>query len=115
MRPAPFLLAGLWCASRTAMAFTIGRVPYARDEGLATAFGPGIRQPVLVLGVPAALLLAAGWDVLAGPVAVVVAFAAAAGVVALGRRRLGGFTGDVLGAAGVVAETAGLVAAAAKW
>jgi adenosylcobinamide-GDP ribazoletransferase len=39
----------------------------------------------------------------------------AAGVVALSRRRLGGFTGDVLGAAGVIGETAGLLVAAAKW
>jgi cobalamin synthase len=29
------------------------------------------------------------------------------------RRRIGGFTGDTLGAAGVVAETAGLLVAAA--
>jgi cobalamin synthase len=33
----------------------------------------------------------------------------------LARRRLGGFTGDVLGAAGVVGETVGLIVAAAKW
>jgi adenosylcobinamide-GDP ribazoletransferase len=36
-------------------------------------------------------------------------------VVTLARRRLGGYTGDVLGAAGLVAETAGLLAAAARW
>jgi adenosylcobinamide-GDP ribazoletransferase len=51
----------------------------------------------------------------AGVAVVVVAMAAAAGVVALAVRRLGGFTGDVLGAAGIVAETAGLVVAAARW
>jgi cobalamin synthase len=34
---------------------------------------------------------------------------------ALAVRRLGGFTGDVLGAAGMVGETAGLLAAAARW
>ncbi|MGH8997517.1 MAG: adenosylcobinamide-GDP ribazoletransferase [Acidimicrobiales bacterium] len=34
---------------------------------------------------------------------------------ALARRRLGGFTGDVLGAAGVVFETTALVVAAARW
>jgi adenosylcobinamide-GDP ribazoletransferase len=116
MRPAPFLLAGLWCASRTAMAFTIGRVPYARPNGgLATAFGPGLSDPVLVLGVPAALLLAAGWRLGVGPLAVVVGLLAFAGVVLLARRRIGGFTGDVLGAAGMVGETVGLVVAAAKW
>jgi cobalamin synthase len=41
--------------------------------------------------------------------------AAGAGVVALARRRLGGFTGDVLGAAGLVAETVALLVAAARW
>ena len=39
----------------------------------------------------------------------------AAGVVVLARRRIGGFTGDVLGASGMVGETAGLVVAAARW
>jgi cobalamin synthase len=41
--------------------------------------------------------------------------AGAVGVVALARRRLGGFTGDVLGASGMVGETTGLIAAAARW
>ena len=36
-------------------------------------------------------------------------------VVTLAYRRLGGFTGDVLGAACVLGETAGLLAAAASW
>jgi adenosylcobinamide-GDP ribazoletransferase len=36
-------------------------------------------------------------------------------VLALAWRRLGGYTGDVLGAAGVVAETVGLLVAAARW
>ena len=38
---------------------------------------------------------------------------AAAAVAALAHRRIGGFTGDTLGAAGVVAETVGLLTAAA--
>jgi cobalamin synthase len=41
-----------------------------------------------------------------------VAFAA---VVAWARCRIGGFTGDVLGAAGMVGETVGLLVAAARW
>jgi cobalamin synthase len=48
----------------------------------------------------------------ATPVALAAGFVA---VVALAVRRLGGYTGDVLGAAGVVAETVGLVVAAARW
>ncbi len=50
-----------------------------------------------------------------GAIALCAAALTAAGVVALGVRRLGGFTGDVLGASGVLAETVGLVVAAAKW
>jgi cobalamin synthase len=33
----------------------------------------------------------------------------------LARRRIGGFTGDVLGAAGIVGETFALIVAAARW
>jgi adenosylcobinamide-GDP ribazoletransferase len=115
LAPAPPLLAGLWCASRTAMAVTVGRVPYARAEGLATAFVPGAVDPRVLVGVPAAVALAVAWRPAPGAVAVAAAFAGAALVVAFARRRLGGFTGDVLGAAGVVAETTGLVVAAARW
>ncbi|HEX6786919.1 MAG TPA: adenosylcobinamide-GDP ribazoletransferase, partial [Acidimicrobiales bacterium] len=50
-----------------------------------------------------------------GLLALAVGALAAAGVVALARRRLGGFTGDVAGAAGIVLETAGLLVVAARW
>jgi adenosylcobinamide-GDP ribazoletransferase len=67
---------------------------------------------------PAAIgaLAAIGPAVLDDPgsgVAVVAAGAAAAGVAMLARRRIGGFTGDTLGAGGVVAETVGLLIAVA--
>jgi adenosylcobinamide-GDP ribazoletransferase len=117
LRPAPLLVAGLWCASRTAMATVIERVPYAREgDGLARAF-MGARLPTLLalVATAGAAALAAGWAVPAGPVAVGAALVAFGAVVLLARRRLGGFTGDVLGAAGVVAETVGLIVAAAKW
>jgi adenosylcobinamide-GDP ribazoletransferase len=118
LRPAPLLLAGLWCSSRTLMAAVMGIVPYARDGGgLATSFlgrGP-VRALALTVGVVAAVALAAAWRVVAGPVAVVAGVAAGTGVVVLARHKLGGFTGDVLGAAGMVAETVGLMVAAAKW
>jgi len=122
LSPAPLLVAGLWCASRTLMAVVMRTVPYARrnEGGLATSFlgapgtGPRSIGPAMI-GVVASLALAAGWRAVTGPVAVAGGWAAGIGVVLLGRRRLGGFTGDVLGAAGVVAETVGLVIAAAKW
>ena len=114
--PSPVLLAALWCASRPAMAVVARTVPYARPSGLATAFlepgrgrlpvaGHRCSAPVLAAPRPAATRSSAwpssGWR----PPA----------VVALAVRRLGGFTGDVLGAAGMVGETAGLLAAAARW
>lgn len=119
MPAAPWLVAALWCASRAAMAVIATIMRYARaDGGIATAFrggpGPWWRWVVpLGLGLVIAAGLAAvdvGWR------AVIVLGCAALGsvaVAALARVRLGGFTGDVLGAAGVIGETAGLMAAAA--
>ena len=114
MQPSVLLIAGLWCVSRTAMATVAMVVPYARAEGgLATAF-LGVRRP----GAARVWLLPAGGAVigawLAGPLPVLSAIVGAGVVVAFAYRRIGGFTGDVLGAAGVVAETIGLLVAAAR-
>jgi adenosylcobinamide-GDP ribazoletransferase len=62
-----------------------------------------------------AFVLAGLWRLGPGTAAVAALVVAAAAVAGLGRRRLGGFTGDVLGACGVVGETAGLLVAAARW
>jgi adenosylcobinamide-GDP ribazoletransferase len=117
--PAPVMVAALWCASRTAMAVTAQAVPYARPGGLAAAFleSPGRRDPwvnalvgaLLSVGLAVAVR---GWR---GVACLIVGAAAFAVVVAFARRRIGGFTGDVLGAAGVIGETAGLLALAARW
>jgi adenosylcobinamide-GDP ribazoletransferase len=113
--PDPLLLAGLWGAARAAMGVTLATVPYARPGGgLATAFTGTPLGPSLVGGLLALALvpLALGWPGVAAALALVVGSAA---VVGLARTRLGGFTGDVLGAAGLVGETCGLVLAAARW
>lgn len=117
VRPSPLLVAALWAASRTWMAATLVWVPYARPGGgLASAFRGGRTGPVpAAAGTAAALALGVAWRPLAGPLALAVGTVAAAGVVALAWRRVGGFTGDVLGAAGVIGETAGLLAACARW
>jgi adenosylcobinamide-GDP ribazoletransferase len=117
LRPAPLLVAGLWCASRAAMATVVGRVPYARPEGgLASAFiGAPLPVAVTALSVAAAAALASGWAVPAGPVAVASSVVLFGAVVLWARWRIGGFTGDVLGAAGLIGETVGLVVAAARW
>jgi adenosylcobinamide-GDP ribazoletransferase len=117
LRPAPLLVAALWCVSRTAMAAVVDRVPYARREsGLPSAF---MGAPLPVFEVAAVVLataaLAAAWAVPAGPVAVGSSLVGFGAVVLWARGRIGGFTGDVLGAAGIVGETIGLLVAAARW
>jgi adenosylcobinamide-GDP ribazoletransferase len=125
---APIVVGALWCASRAAMAVVARAAPYARPGGLASAFvatearsRPG--QPV---GVSAAFVpgmvgaaMAFGLAVLGrgghGAAAVGAEVVAMALVVAFAQRRIGGFTGDVLGAAGVIGETVGLLVLAAKW
>jgi adenosylcobinamide-GDP ribazoletransferase len=116
LHPRPLLLVGLWCASRTAMAVIAATQPYARIEGgLASAFLGRPSWAALAVGGLGAVAAMAVWKLPAGIVALAVAILAAVGVTALARRRLGGFTGDVLGAVGVILETVGLIVAAAKW
>ena len=114
----PWLLAALWCLARTAMAVTAVTGRYARSHGLASSFlggsAPGSR-PWLWPGAVGAVL-ALGLAVADDPesvIAAVTAGLAAAAVAWFAHRRIGGFTGDTLGAAGVVSETVGLLTAVA--
>lgn len=110
------LVAGIWAGSRTVMAVAARAVPYARAEGgLASAFTGGDWRPVGLAGLILSVSLGAFAGGRQSELAVAVGIAAGAAVVALARRRLGGFTGDVLGAAGVLGETAALLVAAASW
>ena len=86
-----------------------------RPDGLAASFltVPAGRWPLLALAPAAALGFAAiGAPALA---ALAAALITAAAVLLFARVRLGGFTGDILGAAIVLGETAGLIVAAARW
>lgn len=117
MRPRPLLLAGLWCASRSLMAVTLSTAPYARAEGgLASAFlGDRVTLVAGLVGLAGGGALAGAQLHVGGPGAVVGVVAGYSAVLVLGLRRLGGFTGDVLGAAAVVGETVGLLVAAGRW
>jgi adenosylcobinamide-GDP ribazoletransferase len=121
IRPSILLLTGIWCGSRAVMAVTPSVVRYVRADtgGLATSFlAPGRVGPAVAAGLTGtAGLLAASmlWRPLGGAVAAMSGLIGAALVIWFARRRLGGFTGDVLGAAGVVFETVALVVAAARW
>ena len=118
--PAPLLLAAVWCASRTVMAVIARTLPYARTNGLASAFLGGRPLPVALGGtlLASALAIAGGGHLESRSVAVLAVGACLATgglVAALAHRRLGGFTGDVLGAAGVLGETVALLVLAARW
>jgi adenosylcobinamide-GDP ribazoletransferase len=107
------LVVGLWLSARSLVASVPALVPYARDAGIATSLLDGApRWPVLCIPIGVILAFDAGAR---GVVAVVVGVVAGVGVLLLARRRVGGFTGDVLGATIVVVETAGLLVASARW
>lgn len=112
MAPDWVLLALVWATSRAAMAWAIARHTYARPGGLGEAFRGSSVVPTAAAVV---LVLAIAVLDVHHLLAVATCWLAAAGVVALARRRIGGWTGDVLGAAGVVGETVALLAAAARW
>jgi adenosylcobinamide-GDP ribazoletransferase len=115
-RPADIgLIVGVWCVSRTLVAVAPAWLPYARETGLATPLLAAPATPLVGLAVLPATALAvvtAGW---VGGAAIAAALLAGTAVLALARVRLGGFTGDVLGATILVAETVGLVVAGARW
>lgn len=107
----PLVVAGIWAMSRAAMAVTACVVPYARTQGLASVFLGA--SPALIVAVGLPLSLALGWlgtdPHLRGVLAVAGCAVAAAAIVAFAHAKLGGFTGDVLGACGMVGETAALL------
>jgi adenosylcobinamide-GDP ribazoletransferase len=101
VEPDVWLVVAVWAASRSVMALALATQPYV-GGGLGAAFAGSPWWPAAVG------LVAAG---AVAPVEVVGLAVAAAGVVALARRRLGGVSGDILGALGVVGETVALVLA----
>jgi adenosylcobinamide-GDP ribazoletransferase len=127
---AVLLLGAVWATARSMMVLAMATIPYARQHGMATAFVSG--RPAEPLAqratVPTVATLSAVVFGLAGGAfaiassrhlsegAVILAGVLSASLVLfLASRRIGGYTGDVLGAAGVVAETVGLLVAAGKW
>ncbi len=117
LRPSLWLLVAVWSATRAAVAFAMTVVPYARATGIASSFGASNTQAATRLSAAASIVVAAAlvlvWHANSGGLVVLAALLASAAVIGFGRRRLGGYTGDVLGAAIVVGETVGLVVASA--
>jgi adenosylcobinamide-GDP ribazoletransferase len=106
LAPDAWLVAAHRAASRSCMAVALAGVCYV-GGGLGAAFAGAPVWP----GDAGALAAAAHGS--GGVVAVAALVVAAGAVVALAHRRLGGVTGDILGAAGVVGETVALVVATA--
>src|ERR687888_1161602 len=95
--------------SRWTLLLVVGLLPYVRASGLGVAAAGGRRVLDLVLGsVPAALVLLLDWR--RGALAAGLALLAAGMVALVARRRVGGATGDVYGAATELAELAALLA-----
>lgn len=120
MAPSVLLLAGVWAASRTSMAVIAGVLPYARAHGLASSFsslGPGRAsawKPIALYGLIGSVSLGALTGSRLNELAVATVFVGAGAVALFAHKRIGGYTGDVLGAAGVIGETVALVIAAAR-
>ena len=114
--PGTALAAVAWPASRHALAWACQRSVPSASDGLGALVAGTVRIGACVSALVVLLLLAAlvtlptWWT---GPVVVLVALVAAGIVVRLAVARLGGITGDVLGASVEVALAAGLLAAVA--
>ena len=99
--------------SRAAMAWMMSRLPFAREDGLAKHVG---RPPIAAAGLAIIIALIGGaiyaglWP---GVLAAIFIAVVAAGLGSLARAKIGGQTGDVLGAAQVLSEIAALLVFAA--
>lgn len=100
---------GIWALvaaaalSRSLMPLLMAHLPHARNDGLSHSVGaPSMEAALLALGVGVSIgFISVGFSLI-GPL--VAAVAVAVGLGALARRRIGGQTGDVLGALQQLAE-----------
>ncbi len=130
LAPSVLLLGGLWAMSRGYAATVVNILPYAREAGIASLFNRhdhavveadhldlrhmSIKIIPAVIGLCIALLTVMYWHPIAGLAVVITSTAVFGGVMLFGWSRIDGFTGDVVGAAIVLSETAGLLIAAIR-
>lgn len=100
-------------AGRTALVLLMAMLPYARSGGLATIFIKQRSRPAALLAIMVLSIIGALAAGLAGMMTAVATLAVVAAFAVQCRRKIGGLTGDTLGAACELAETAALLVAAA--
>ena len=115
IEPSPLLLASVLCASRSLMVLGMCILPRARRDGLASGLIPNERRfgptfTVALGSMGASVFLAFLARGMRGVGGLLEGLVAGTGVLVLGHRRLGGYTGDVLGASGAVFEAIALLA-----
>lgn len=116
-----WIIAALWCTSRAGVAALTLFGRYARGEGMASSFrttpasaqriGAAVVTIAVAISVPLALLERPGH----GAAALGAELAAIGCISWLANRRIGGYTGDVLGAQIVLSETIGLLLWSTRW
>lgn len=94
------------CLSRWAMLLTMELFPYAREQGLGSAFARSRGKWQLALGFAVALFASLALGGAYGVVLLAAASALAWGIGAWAARLLGGATGDIYGAVNELTETA---------
>ncbi|MHB8190969.1 MAG: adenosylcobinamide-GDP ribazoletransferase [Ferrimicrobium sp.] len=111
-----WLLVFVVSLSRVAMALVLIRVRSARPAGITRLFGVGSQRWILAVVVVEFALVVVSMTLVLGPMVAAVAVLGllVAGGVVLDRsiQVLGGVTGDVIGAVGIVGETAALLVVA---
>lgn len=96
--------------SRSMLPPVLTSTNYARSQGLALSIAGGVRSSEALVAVLLALAVAMTAGLMPGLIAMAVSIVAAVSMFAIVMRRLGGYTGDTLGAIQQISEIAILIA-----
>lgn len=105
------VVVGTAALSRAAMVVLMAALPNARDAGLSRSVGRPTRNTA---GIAVAIGLVVSGGTMPAPAVLVAALLACAGCALIARAKIGGQTGDILGATQQITEIAVLLAAVAQ-